>query len=170
MSLEEALAANTLALEANTAAHTKLAEVAMAAQGGKAADKPAADKAPTAAEKAAATKKANAAKKAAAAKKAETPEVAGAVDEAAIRAVARDYLSGDDEAERDAKKANVSAAFKHLGAKKLTDLADDEDRAKLAAYIAYWKAGHETIDFEDIDALVAEAGEGAGTDDDDMLG
>ncbi len=181
MSIEEALAANTAALIENTAAHSKLAEVAMAAAGGKAASgKPAKEETSSeeeetketaaekkkrlAAEKAAATKKAAADKKAAATK--EAPELVAEMPAAALHKIAAAFMSDDlDEADRDANKANFVGGLAHLGAKKFSELADDAERARLAAYIGYWQAGLD-VDFEEIDALVEALGAG----DDDPLG
>lgn len=186
MSIEEALAANTAALIENTAAHAKLAEVAMAAAGGKAAapakaapkEEPVEDEeeAPkeTAAEKkkrlAAEKKKADAAaaakKKAAA--KTEAPELVAEMPAAALHKIAAAFMSDDlDEAERDANKANFVGGLAHLGAKKFSELSDDSERARLAAYIGYWTAGLD-VDFEEIDGLIEALGEGEG--DDDPLG
>ena len=183
MSLEEALAANTAALIANTEAHANLAAVATAATGGKATTKPTKeeskeepeeqDEAPkeTAAEKKkrlAAEKKAAAAKKAAADKKKEKPELEAEVTGAELHKIASAYLKGDDEETRDTNKENFVGGLAHIGAGKLGEIESDTDRARLAAYIQYWTAGLD-VDFDEIDALVEAAG-GDGEGDDDLLG
>lgn len=163
MSLEEALRANTVALEANTAAHLKLAEVAVAAATGKSSagsTKPApteTTESEESEETAAQKKKRLAAEKAAAAKKAaaaEPPELETSVTGDEIKKIAGAFLASDDEKVRDANKANFISALSHLGAKKLGDVETDEDRARLAGYIAYWTAGLK-VDFEAIDEIVA---------------
>ena len=189
MSIEEALAANTAALIENTAAHAKLAEVAMAASGGKAAAPSKAsekaesteeEEAPkeTAAEKkkrlAAEKKKkdaAAAAEKKAQAAKAEKPELVAEMPAAALHKIAAAFMSDDlDEELRDANKANFVGGLAHLGAKKFSELADDSERARLAAYIGYWQAGLD-VDFNEIDGLIEALGDGEGEgDDDDPMG
>ncbi len=164
---------NTAALKDNSAAHLALAKVATAAAGGKVsvvgataaatttkavADKLVAEKPAAAAAKPAA---AAAAKPAAKPKAKVEPTLAPAVSLDDLRAAAKDYLGSDDPAIRDAGKANISAAFKHLGAGKLTEIESDEDRARLSAYIAFWTAGLE-VNFEDIDAKVAALQEADG--------
>lgn len=184
MSLETAIAELTAAVRENTAAHTKLAEVAIATRKGSApdvAEEPKAEKkaAPKAAPKSAPKadpeepKTEKEAPKKAAPKKAAPPKIAAEVSDDEIKVMARNYMSGDDEDEREAKKANVSAAFNHLGVKKLSEIEEDADRARLAGYIAYWAAGLK-VDFEEIDGLVEaagddDAGDGDGDDGDDML-
>ncbi len=170
MSLEAAIAELTAAVRENTEVHAKFAEIARtaskSAQPKKAVDDEASEEAKaekSEPQKKAASKKA-AAKKNGTARKRKPVAVRGAVDESAIRQIARAYLDGEDEDEREAKKKNVSAAFEHLGVKKLSDLEDDTERAKLAAYIAHWEAGA-NLGFDAIDDLVAEA---AGDDDEDM--
>ena len=186
MSLEEAIATNTAALIDNTAAHRLLADVATAAAGkapANAAKDPQKDETPSeeetsAEDNEAAEKKATAAakrkaaadkKKAAAAKKVEPPELASIVSGTEIRTIAGGFLKGDDEEVRDKNKDNVLAALAHLGAGKLTELADDTERARLAGYIAYWSAGLE-VDFEAIDEIIAAADGDGGEDGDDLLG
>jgi len=184
MSLEEELRANTEALKENTAAHLKLAEVAMAAAGqggGKAApaEKPVPEKdedeAPkeTAAEKKkrlaaekAAAAKAEAAKKPAAKS---APELETEVDAADLKKAAAAFLGSDDEKVRNANKKNFMAALDHLGASKLTDVDTDEDRARLAGYIAYWEAGLK-VDFEAIDEIIAGGGSDGEDEGEDLLG
>ena len=170
MSLEEALRENTEALKANTAAHEKLGAIATAAQGGEAETEATEEKKAPA--KKAPAKKAPAKKPAA--KKAEPPELKSSVTAAAIKKAAGAYLGVAEGAERDAHKANVVAAFAHLGVEKLGEIDNNEDRAKLAGYIAYWDAGLE-VDFEAIDEIVAGDGDGdgeeeGGDDGDDLLG
>ncbi|AIT13314.1 hypothetical protein DSS3P1_79 [Ruegeria phage DSS3-P1] len=182
MSIEAALAELTAAVKENTAAHAKLAEVAAAAAGGKAAapaKAPAKDEAPAEekkpAAKAAAKPAAKAAAKKPAAKKVEPPELAGSVTHTEIAKIGAAFLKGDDEEARDAAKSNFIAGLQHIGAAKLGEIDSDEDRARLAGYIAYWTAGLE-VDFEAIDEIVLAAGgddEGSddeGSDDDDILG
>ncbi|MFU1607369.1 hypothetical protein ACM25O_13370 [Sulfitobacter pontiacus] len=184
MSIEEALAANTAALIENTKAHAKLAEVAMAAAGGKASastaekakvteteeeeapkETAAEKKKRLAAEKAAATKKAAAEK--AKASKAKKPELVSEMTAAELHKIAAAFMSDElDEAERDANKANFVGGLAHLGAKKFSELSDDTERARLAAYIGYWQAGLD-VDFEEIDGLI-EALDGGEEDDDPM--
>lgn len=174
MNIEEALAANTAALIENTAAHAKLAEVAMAAAGGKSAaggkvtekpkDEEEEEQTETAAEKKkrlAAEKKAAAAAAAAAKEKeqAEPPELVAEMTAAALHKIAAAFMSDDlDEAERDENKANFVGGLNHLGAKKFSELADDSERARLAGYIGYWSAGLD-VDFEAIDTLIEELGD-----------
>lgn len=181
MGIEEALAANTAALEANTAAHNRLADVAEAAAGGKpAADKPAdkpkadtpkddGEKPETAAAK---KKRLVAEKKAAEAKAAaeaeeeagEAPELVAEVTAADLHTQASAFMSKDLDAEvLDANKANFVGGLAHLGAKKFSELADDSERARLSAYIGYWEAGLD-VDFTAIDEAIAALG------DDDPMG
>jgi len=178
MSIETLLAELTTAIKENTVAHAKLADVAVAASKGKAAapkeepkeapkEEPeeSEDEAPK--ETAAAKKKRLAAEKKKAeaeAKTVEKPELEEAVGHDALHKLAGKFLATDDEAERDTNKGNFVGALAHLGAKKLTDLADDSERARVAGYITYWMAGLE-VDFDEIDALIPVA-EG----DDDPLG
>ncbi len=184
MSLEEALAANTAALIANTEAHAKLAAAATAAAGTKSesksddADAAAEEKKRLAAEKrkaaAEAKKKAEAEKKAEADEKpAEAPDLSKLVDgvtPAKLKTLAGGFLKGDDEGSRDANKEKILAAFNHLGVAKLGEVTDDEDRAKLAAYIVYWTKGAE-VDFEAVDEIVMGIiGGGDDGGDDDLLG
>ena len=170
MSLEAAIAELTAAVRENTEVHARFAEIARTAAKSAQPGKTVGDEAPeeakaakTGPQKKAAPKKA-AAKKSGTARKRKPVSISGAVDESAIRQIARAYLDGEDEDEREAKKKNVSAAFEHLGVKKLSDLEDDTERAKLAAYIAHWEAGAD-LSFDAIDDLVAEA---AGDDDENM--
>lgn len=178
MSLEEALRANTEALKENTAAHKALADVAVAAASSKSApaEKATEEKAPeekappkeTAAQKKkrlAAEKKAKAEAEAAA-KKAEEPELETDVEFADLQKVCAALLDEDREDYRDEHKANFIGALKHLGAKKLTDV-DEDDYARLAGYVAYWEAGLD-VDFEAIDEKLVEAA--GGEDDDNPLG
>lgn len=176
MSIEAAIAELTAAVKENTAAHTKLAEVAAAAAGGKAAapaKEETKDEAP-AEEKKAPAKKAPAKKPAAkkpATKQAEPPELEGSVSAADLKKAAAAFLDGDDEEARDANKQKFIAALNHLGAAKLGEVDSDEDRARLAGYIAYWNEGLE-VDFEAVDEIVSAAGgedEDEG-EDDDILG
>jgi hypothetical protein len=199
MSIEAALAELTAAVKENTAAHTKLAEVAQAAQKGGTTAKASPAKASTtkastakasedteaeeneaeAPEEKPAPKKAPAKKapaKKAPAKKApakpKAPTLSAEVDRDEFKNTARAFMSPDDEDTRDANKEKFASALAHLGAKKLTEV-DDEDLAKLAGYIAYWNAGLD-VDFEEIDGLIAEAAEASSEesedDSDDMLG
>lgn len=185
MSIEEALAANTAALIENTAAHARLADVAVAASGGKpAADKPAdkpkaetpkddGEKPETAAAKKkrlAAEKKAKEAAAAAEAEAAEeeapgeAPELVAEVTAADLHTQASAFMSKELDAEvLDANKANFVGGLAHLGAKKFSELSDDSERARLSAYIGYWEAGLD-VDFTAID----EAIEALGGDDDPM--
>lgn len=211
MGIEALIEKLVVALEENTAAHTKLAQVATAAaasngksdksgetkateekaskatESKKSEDEDEDDAAAKAAEakkKAAAERRRKAAeKKAEEAKKAAEkddedededldldvgdeddeglPEVQAEATIKELHAAAAAYLDEDAKDYRDENKKNVVAAFAHLGVKKLGELkADDraEDRAKLLAYITYWKAGQK-VDFEAVDARVAEAGE-----------
>lgn len=162
MALETEMAALTAALKENTAAHMALTKVAAAAAGSKteaapkAGAKPPVEKAPAAKTPAAKAPAAKApASKAPAAKKAKLPEIFGEVDKATLVAASRAYLATDDEDELEARKANMVAAYEHLGVKKISDLADDAERAKLFAYIAYWTVAAE-VDFEELDELVGE--------------
>jgi hypothetical protein len=203
--LETALAENTAALKEavaalnrNTEAHEKLAAVAVKAQSAKAAEptrepyktaaepekaaekpaekpatKPAAEK--PAAEKPAAEKPAaKPAAKPTGKKGKQPPALVAEVTSEALRDAAKAFLSSDDAAVRDGAKGQMSAAFNHLGAAKLSDL-DDEGRAKLAGYIAYWSAGLD-VNFEEIDEKIAaladensEGDEGGEGDDESML-
>jgi hypothetical protein len=81
------------------------------------------------------------------------------VSAADLKKAAAAYLNGDDEEARDAAKKNFIGALAHIGAKKLGEVDSDEDRARLAGYVAYWTAGLD-VDFEAIDEIVAAAGEG----------
>jgi len=180
MSIEAALAELTSAVKENTAIHREFAEIARKAATGKSTGEAASDKAAEeAAAKAEAEKKAEAAekRKAAAAKKKAEQEAAKAAEAEAdeneasgdfevvkeispvdLRALAKEFMSADDEDERDANKANFAAALKHLGAAKLSEVSDDEDRAKLATYIKAWiadpKAKLSAIDGQIEDALL----------------
>lgn len=177
MGIEEALAANTAALEANTAAHNRLADVAEAAAGGKpAADKPAdkpkaetpkddGEKPETAAAKKkrlAAEKKAAEAAAAAEAEEAEEvdpPELVAEVTAADLHTQASAFMSKELDAEvLDANKANFVGGLSHLGAKKFSELGSDGDRARLSAYIAYWQAGLD-VDFTAIDEAIEALGD-----------
>jgi hypothetical protein len=186
MSLEEALAANTAALIANTDAHNNLTAVASAAAGAKAGGK-AESKAEDAGEETAAEKKAAAAakkkataaalakKKAAAAEKpADAPDLsklADGVAAAKLKTLAGGFLKGDDEESRDANKEKFLAALEHLGAGKLGEIDSAEDRAKMAAYVVYWSKGAE-VDFEAVDEIVLGiiGGDDDAGGDDDLLG
>jgi hypothetical protein len=173
MGIEELLAANTAALEANTAAHAKLAEVAMAAAGSAtggttSAETPAAtkEKEAPAKETAAAKKKRLAAEKKAEAeaeakaKAAVKPEISSSVSAADLKKAAAGFLKGDDEEARDLAKQNFIGALEHLGCgKSLSSVEEPADRAKLAGYIAYWQAGLD-VDFDEIDAIIDSAGDG----------
>lgn len=171
MSIEAALEALTKALEANTAA----------IMGGdtKAPPKPRGGRKPaqTAEDKKAAAEKSEEAEKPKTtrkprAKKPEIPAPITEIDGPDLRKHAAAYMGSDDEDEREAAKANLSAALKHLGVKKLPEL-DDDDRPKVATYLAYWAQGLE-VDFEELDELVAAASDSGGDDgdddDEDMLG
>ena len=173
MSLEEQIAKLTAAVEANTAAHTKLAEVAMSASAGKRteAEKPApkeeddgeddaaAAKKKAAAKKAAETRKANASKKKAEEEK-EAPTLDASVTSKDLMAAARAFMSPDDADQCEENKERFASALKHLGAAKLSAV-DEEDIPKLAGYIAYWQGGLD-VDFEEIDGLIAELVEANG--------
>lgn len=184
MSLEQQLAELTEAVKENTAVHREFAEIARKASTGKSsgtAAKKAAETDSDEDEKAAAAeakKKADAAAKrkaAAAKKKAEAEkakeaesddieaEIVTEISDVDLRALAKDFMSTDDEDERDANKEKFASALKHLGAGKLSEVSDDEDRSKLATYIKYWQAG-ETFKFRDLDEKI-----GGSDDDDDML-
>ena len=173
MSLEAAIAELTAAVRENTEAHTKLAAVAVAAAKSGKAEKPAAEvtgsEEPKAEKPKAEKPKAEKpkAEKPAAKPKAKPP-VQVDVDQAATPGIAVAFLSTDDEADRDARKAKMRSALDHLGAKKASEIDNDEDCVKFATYVAYWTAGHE-VDFEEIDALVAEALDGSGSEDDDDM-
>lgn len=163
MTFEELIAANTAALIDNTAAHKKLAEVAMAAAGGKAnttktAEKPKPEeKEPEEKETAIAKKKRLAAEKKAAAE-AEAPELVAEMSGADFHKRATAFLSEDlSQKERDTNKANFVAGLSHVGAAKFSEVKTDEDRARVAAYVAYWTAGLD-VDFEAIDEMIAELG------------
>ncbi len=174
MSLEAAIAELTAAVRENTEAHAKLAAVAVAAsKAGK--DKPAAEvtgsEEPKAEKPKAEKPKAERpkAEKPKAEKPKAKPEVQTDVDEAAIPGIAVGFLGTDDESVREDRKAKMRSALDHLGFKKASEIDNDEDRVKFATYVAYWSAGHE-VDFEEIDALVAEAvGDSGSEDDDDMV-
>ena len=172
MSLEAQMAELTAALKDNTAAHTALANVAKAAtakvtaaapakdaEAEKPAPKTAEKPAPKTAEKPAEKAAPKVAPKAAPKKKAE-PILVPTMNVDDLRTKARAYLEGDDAAVRDAKKANLSAAFDHLGVAKLGEIESDEDRARLAAYLDYWAADLE-VDFEALDEKVVALQEAA---------
>lgn len=191
MNIEERLDLLTQALEANTAAHLKLAEVALAASSGKTApaedkkapakDKPApAETEETPEDDAAEKKKAAAAKKkaaaAAAAKKkaeaekaaaAEAPEIETSVSVDDMRAAVKAHMETDDEEVRATRMSNLKGALAHLGLGKLSEVTEDDAVAKLAGYVAYWKAGVE-FSFEDVDSIIDAAD--TGSDEDDPLG
>ena len=171
MSLEEALRENTEALKENTAAHAELAKVAAAAAGKSATSKPTEDKETSvkddppketaaqkkkrlAAEKKA--KEAEAAKKAEA-EKADEPELATEVSFDDLKKACAELLKDEG------KKSDFMGALSHLGAKKLTEV-DEEDFPRLAAYVAYFSAGLD-VDFENIDEKLAELADGEGGDD-----
>lgn len=178
MSLEQALKENTEALQANTAAHAALTAVAVKTSTGKSPTESEDDEgkpaAPTAAEKkaaaAAAKRKAATEKKKAdeAAAKKEAADEDGDVEivkeisDVDLRALAKEFMSTDDTEERDARKENFGGALKHLGAAKLSEVSDDQDRVKLANYINHWIADEE-LAFDEVDAKIS------GSDDDDML-
>ena len=180
MSIETLIAELTTAIKDNTAAHAKLAEVATAAARGKAtttakeepkeepkeeAETPAAKKKRLAAEKKKAEAEAEKKDEAEAEKgEAEKPELAESVTHDELHKLAGKFLASDDADVRDNAKSNFVGALAHLGAKKLTELEDDAQRARVAGYITYWMAGLE-VDFDEIDALIPDA-EG----DDDPLG
>jgi len=178
MNIEQALAENTAALIANTAAHAKLADVAMAATSGKSvaqtktesADTGADDEVKeTAAEKKkrlAAEKKTAAAKAKAETKLPEVPELVAEMPAAELHVIAAAFMADElDEESRDANKANFVGGLAHLGAKKFSALTDDSERARLAAYIGLWSAGLD-VDFEAVDEQIAALSEG----DDDPMG
>lgn len=165
MSFETLIADLTTAIKENTAAHAKLADVALAAanwrttapeetKSAKTAEPSDDEPKETAAEK----KKRLAAekRKADATKKAEKPELAETVTHDELHALAGKFLAGDDEEVRDQRKGNFFGALAHLGAKKLTELEDDTARARVAAYLTYWMADLE-VDFDEIDALIPDA-------------
>lgn len=83
-------------------------------------------------------------------------EVVTEISEVDLRALAKEFMSADDEDERDANKANFVAALKHIGAKQLSQVSDDEDRAKLATYIKAWQADPKAK-LRDIDSKIEDA-------------
>lgn len=191
MSLEEALAANTAAIEANTKVQTAILE--KISTGGAKAEAPAEEKPkpsrsrakPKPAEEKASEEtetdetpdepeekpepKKAAPKKAAPKKDAMAEmEVRTGIDTDALRDLARKFGSNDggDKDERERLKGLMASAFDHLGAKKLSDL-DDEDRVKFAFYLDHWIADSQAkLDFEALDEQVATDIEAS---DDDML-
>lgn len=179
MSLEEALAANTAALTANT----QVQEAILAKIGGNTdvspSEEPDAPEEETKASDADAKKKAAAAKrKATAAKKKALAaiEVRLGIDVVEVRKLAREFGENDggDSDERERLKGLMASAFDHLGSKKLSDL-DDEDRVKFAHYLDHWIVDSKAkLDFEKLDETVAsaieEADDGGNDEDDDMLG
>lgn len=187
MSIEAALAELTAAVKANTEAHEKLAQVAMTAQQNKAAnnstaeksdakDEPEAKEAEKPAEEKKSTKRTSTKRtstKKSTAKKAEEPKLSASVDREELTNQARAFMSSDDEEKRDEAKEKFKSALDHLGAKKMSDVEED-DIPRLAGYISYWQAGLD-VDFEAIDEKIAEladADEGGenGDSDEDMLG
>lgn len=146
--LTAALKENIAVMKENTAAHTRLTAVAVAAQ----KDKPAPSEANL--------------------KPKSAPKVDGAVDAEAIRAAAREHLFGGAEEERAAKKTYLGSASKHLGVGMLAELENVQDRAQAAGDIAYWTAGLQVI-FEDLEGMVLsqlDATSGASEEEDDLLG
>jgi hypothetical protein len=146
--LTAALKENIAVMKENTAAHTRLTAVAVAAQ----KDKPAPSDANL--------------------KPKSAPKVDGAVDAEAIRAAAREHLSGGDEEERAAKNLNLGSASEHLGIGMIAELENVQDRAKAAAGIAYWTAGLQVL-FEDLEEKVLsqlEATSGVSEEEDDLIG
>lgn len=112
MSIEAALAANTAALEENTAVQEKVLAAFMSGSGAKAPAKPAAK---SAEEKAPAKK---APVKKAATKKAPTEED--------IRKMFGPYLAGaTDKAEKSRINATIKPILAHFGAEKITEIASD---------------------------------------------
>lgn len=180
MSLEEQLAKLTAAVEANTAAHEKLAQVAVAAQGAK-GSKPAEDKAED--EKPAPKKpapkkpaqKADEADEKPAPKKTPTrrakakePTLSADVDKKGLTQDVLAWIGTDDEEERDERKGKLRAALDHVGADTLGK-ADEADLPRIAAYLAYWQADLE-VNFEEIDAKVeALSDDDDGDGDDDLI-
>lgn len=187
MSLEQAIAELTAAVKENTAVHRDFAEIAKQASGKKApakaaakAEEPAEQEAPAeekAEEKKPAAKpaaKKPAAEKPAAKKEAAEPEISGDVSWDDLKGVCKAFMRGDDEETRELAKKRMRAAFDHLGIDGLPEIEDkDEERARLAAYVAYWNAGQKVV-FERVDEAVAEladAGDGdtdEGEDDDGL--
>ena len=94
------------------------------------------------------------------------PEIVASVDSAGALAAASAFLNPKDASKRDENKANMQAAFAHLGVTRLGGLESDEDRARFVAYLAYWTAGL-SVDFEEVDERLASL-DGA-TDADDLL-
>lgn len=162
MSLEDQLSDISAKLEAlisaigdNTEAHTALGKIAS-----KAADaKPASSKAKAADEKPAPAKEKPkpAPAKAKEEKKPEF-EVVASTSIAEARTAIKDYVS-EEGADTDARKAQLKAALDHLGARKLSEISE-EDAPRLATYAAAWSAGAE-VNFEEIDEMVAEAAPGS---------
>lgn len=179
MALEKLIEDLIAALNANTTAHSKLADVAIAAAAEKttkaAAEAPA-KKAP--AKKAEADEEDEEPKKAPAKKTAEKapakkapakkkgPELVLKVKEDQIADIAVGFMSTDDEEEREERKTKMRSALQHLGFKKATEIDNAEDRAKFASYLAFWAAG-EDVDFEDIDEKIADALGGSDAEDED---
>jgi hypothetical protein len=145
MSLEDHLSALTKAVEANTAALSKIAGAAKAATGtaGKSAG---AD----AGAKPAAT---------AAAKKPATPK-APTIDD--IRTKFGGYLSTDDAELRAVRKEQCVRIYDHFGVKKATELAP-ENFAEALGYLASFENGEEP------EFAQADDGDNGGGDDGDSL-
>lgn len=92
-------------------------------------------------------------------------ELGGKVDVEALRKEFGGYLGVSDEAERTKRKANVSAILEKIGAKKATEIAD-EDRPRAVFWLRKFAKG-ETVDFKaDLDDTPGAAAPAAEEGDD----
>lgn len=171
MGIEDFIAANTAALDANTKALTASLEANATASAPKAAA--ATGDAGSAGAKGGRPPKETAAqkkKREAAERKAAEDETAAGADEAegededaiaprksitikALGKIMGEWMEVDDEDVAEAREEQVVAAFDHLGVSNLGEITDADELRQLALYVDNWIAGND-VDFDALDELV----------------